>query len=196
MVQRTAKPAVSARVLSYTCVSVIAACAVAAVVLQGRYPISDNALFEYVGRAIARGHSLYRDVWDNKLPGVYYVNALWQKLFGEDYALHAIAETCLAMASVTLFGAVARTFELKTWLPAAAVLAFVLCIILPLNISEGYALPLLLASVLAALQHRPLLCGCAIGLAAAFWLPSVFMTAPFAAFAPACLSTSAAAHLP
>lgn len=152
--------------------------------LQGSYPIADNAMFSYVGRAIVHGHVLYVDVWDNKLPAIYYVNALWQMLFGERYLLHAVAETCVALLSGTLLAQVLRSFGLHDWLPAPIVLLVLLCLVLPLNATEAYALPLLLASILAVRRALPALAGVFVGIASIFWLPAVLMVVPLSLLVP------------
>ena len=48
------------------------------VVKQGR----DSGIFAYTGRVIRDGGLPYRDAWDNKPPGVYYIDALAFVLFG------------------------------------------------------------------------------------------------------------------
>lgn len=166
--------------LTLAYIAVILAGAAAGAVLQGAYPTADNALFEYCGRAIARGYVLYRDVWDNKLPGVYYVNALWQLLFGDRYKLHAIAEVLVALASAGLLIFVMRAFGVGFGAPAAAVLTAFLCIVFPLNTTEAYALPLLLAAILAAYGNSAILSGTFAGVAALFWLPSLLILWPLA----------------
>lgn len=162
----------------------VAVAVVGGLFLQGTYPIADNAMFSYVGRAIAHGHVLYVDVWDNKLPGVYYVNALWQMLFGEQYLLHAIAEICVALLSGTLLALALRDFALHAWLPAPVVLLLLLCLVSPLNTTEAYALPLLLAAILAARRAHPAISGVLVGTASIFWLPSVLMGVPLSLLVP------------
>jgi hypothetical protein len=43
---------------------------------------SDSGLYAYGGQQILLGKLIYRDVWDNKPPGVFYLNALALLLFG------------------------------------------------------------------------------------------------------------------
>jgi len=48
-----------------------------------RYPIGhDEAIFCMVGQGLLRGQAIYRDVWDIKPPGIYFIYALIVKLFG------------------------------------------------------------------------------------------------------------------
>jgi len=161
----------------------ILACFAGALRLQGTYPTADNALFEYCGRAIVRGAALYRDVWDDKLPGVYFVNALWQLLFGSRYILHAAAETLVALLSAALLWLVMRDFEIGMRAPAAALLFAFLCLAFPLNSIEAYALPLLLAATLCA-RISWILTGLFVGAAAGFWIPSLLMLVPLFALFP------------
>ncbi len=174
----------SQRAVRAAWVLLVAIAVIGGLFLQGSSPIADNAMFSYVGRAILHGHVLYVDVWDNKLPGIYYVNALWQMLFGERYLLHAIAETCVALLSGILLALVLRSFGLRDWLPAPVVLLLLLCLVLPLNAAEAYALPLLLASILAVRQPLPALSGVLVGIASIFWLPSVLMVVPLSLLVP------------
>jgi hypothetical protein len=47
-----------------------------------RYPIGhDEAIFCVMGEGLLRGQALYRDVWDIKSPGIYFVYAAIVKLF-------------------------------------------------------------------------------------------------------------------
>jgi hypothetical protein len=175
----------------------IVACAVAAlaaaaagIVLQGRFPVADNAMFEYVGRAIAHGSMLYRDVWDNKLPGIYYVDAVWQFLFGEAYVLHAVAEACVALLSAALLALVMRSFGLASWPLVFAALVTLLCLVSPLNSTESYALPLLLTAILAARRSWIVISGVLVGIASFFWLPSLLTLIPICVVVPPKLRAS------
>ncbi len=42
----------------------------------------DSGIFAYTGKVITEGGLPYADAWDNKLPGVYYIDALAFLLFG------------------------------------------------------------------------------------------------------------------
>lgn len=47
------------------------------------YPIArDQATYCVIGRGLLDGQQLYRDLWDNKPPGIFYVFALIVKIFG------------------------------------------------------------------------------------------------------------------
>jgi hypothetical protein len=157
---------------------------IAGVALQGRFPTSDNAMFEYVGRALTHHRVLYKDVWDNKLPGVYFVDAALQFAFGQNYLLHAVAEICIAFASGTLMATIMRSFGLRAWLPGMTALCALLCTVFPLNSTETYALPLLLAAILAAHRSLPALSGLLIAVATIFWIPSLLTIFPIAMLVP------------
>ncbi len=138
-------------------------------------------MFEYVGRALLHGQALYRDVSDNKLPGVYYLNALWQLLFGEAYKAHAFVEALIAGLSTGLLALVIRNFGLRLWLPASAALMVLLCVAFPLNTTEAYALPLLLGAILAARRSSPIFAAVLVSVACLLWVPSIVMVIPICA---------------
>jgi hypothetical protein len=48
-----------------------------------RYPIGrDQATYCVIGQGLLHGQLLYRDLWDNKPPGIFYVYALIVRIFG------------------------------------------------------------------------------------------------------------------
>jgi 4-amino-4-deoxy-L-arabinose transferase-like glycosyltransferase len=48
-----------------------------------RYPIGrDQATFCLIGQGLLHGQMLYRDLWDNKPPGIFYIYAVIVKVFG------------------------------------------------------------------------------------------------------------------
>ena len=50
-------------------------------IAQGR----DSGIFAYTGWAVSEGAVIYRDVWENKPPGIYFVNALAFMAHQEDH---------------------------------------------------------------------------------------------------------------
>src|SRR5712691_3211454 len=47
------------------------------------YPIGrDQATFCVIGQGLLRGQQLYRDLWDNKPPGIFWLFTLVVKVFG------------------------------------------------------------------------------------------------------------------
>jgi hypothetical protein len=48
-----------------------------------RYPLhTDQATYCVIGQGLLHGQLLYRDLWDNKPPGIFYIYALIVKIFG------------------------------------------------------------------------------------------------------------------
>ncbi len=48
-----------------------------------RFPIGrDEATYAVIGQGLLRGQLLYRDLWDNKPPGIFYIYAAIVKVFG------------------------------------------------------------------------------------------------------------------
>lgn len=52
---------------------------------HNRVDVVDDQLFGYFGWRIAHGAVLYRDVWDNKPPGIYWTNALGFLIGADSY---------------------------------------------------------------------------------------------------------------
>ena len=69
----------------------------------------DQALFVYAGDAIARGKTLYVDVWDVKPPGVFWMYALVTRLPFEPRSIRAF-DLLWALATVTAIYALGRHF--------------------------------------------------------------------------------------
>lgn len=51
-----------------------------------RFDVVDDQMFGYFGWRIAHGGTVYLDVWDNKPPGIYWMNALGFLVGGDSYA--------------------------------------------------------------------------------------------------------------
>jgi len=148
-------------------------------------PILDSAEFEYIGRAIVHGTRLYSDVWDNKLPSVYLINALMQVAFGSAYAWHRAAEICVALGTLLLFAAVLHLEGVKKWAVGTFVLAAALFIVMvrsasELNLTEFYATFLIVLAIYFGLRNVPEWSGVALLCAATFWLPSILVVLPLA----------------
>ena len=143
-------------------------------------PTASAAFYEYVGHALIGGKTLYRDVWDNKLPSIYYLNALWQLLFGSRYVLHWAVEAGVLLATVGLFAAFARREGIALWGPATFIVALFLSLppLRHFNYTESYASALIMLALVAAQRDAPIASGLALTLAATFWLPAVFEAAP------------------
>ncbi|MBI2842527.1 MAG: glycosyltransferase family 39 protein [Armatimonadetes bacterium] len=70
----------------------------------------DSGTFAYGGWRILHGGLPYADFWDNKLPGVFYINALAIALFGATTRGLALFQTLYGAATALAFFAVARRF--------------------------------------------------------------------------------------
>ena len=76
-----------------------------------RVDIVDDQMFGYFGWRVAHGAILYEDVWDNKPPGIYWINALGFVLGGDSYGgvvflcavAVAVALTCFFIISASIF---------------------------------------------------------------------------------------------
>jgi hypothetical protein len=139
-------------------------------------PFSDDALFEYYGQAIAHGSRLYVDLWDNKLPDVYLVNAALQSLFDSHYVLHAVAQAAFDAASVLLFAFILRRNAVALWVPATLAFSVFVGILPPsFNTVENFALPFQLLAVALWSDGRRVAAGAALAIAATFWIPGAVL---------------------
>ena len=77
-----------------------------------RYPIGrDQATFCVIGQGLLRGQLLYRDLWDNKPPGIFYIYALIVKIFGPVmWGVGAVDIIWLLAISVCIFYFARRSF--------------------------------------------------------------------------------------
>lgn len=154
-------------------------------VLHAHVPVGDNAMFEFGGRAIVDGRMLYRDVWDNKLPGVFLINALWWRLSGGSYAWHAAAEILFIVGISILVGVVTRGFGCTRALFATALSALMLCVVSPqINTTETYALLPILFAIASAQRGRGILSGVSVAIATMFWIPSILIVGMLAVYRP------------
>jgi hypothetical protein len=148
--------------------------AVGAGIVFYHIPIGSAGFFEYAGRSILEGKILYRDLWDNKLPSVYYLNALWQLLFGSRYVLHWLAQLGVLLTTLILFATFARGERVRHW--GAATLAVSVLLSLPplqhFGYTEPYALPFIMAALVAAQRRADVASGVFLCAAATFWIPS------------------------
>src|ERR1700691_4579104 len=77
-----------------------------------RYPIGrDQATFCVIGQGLLRGQLLYRDLWDNKPPGIFYIYALIVKIFGPVmWGVGAVDIIWLLVISLCIFYFARRSF--------------------------------------------------------------------------------------
>jgi uncharacterized membrane protein YccF (DUF307 family) len=144
------------------------------VVTGPHFPMADSAFFEYVGRALFHGHHLYTDLWDNKLPSIYLINALWWLLFGDNYQLHVIAEAIVNLVTIVTFAAIMRKLRVDRWASATLVFSsFYLFVGGPPNQTEHYATPLILIGILFSICGFQIPAAFALIAASTFWIPSI-----------------------
>lgn len=76
-----------------------------------RDDVVDDQMFAYYGWRIADGATVYLDVWDNKPPGIYWINALAMFASGGSYAgVVAACSLALAISFVSFFIACASIY--------------------------------------------------------------------------------------
>lgn len=90
-----------------------------------RVDVVDDQMFAYFGWRIAHGGTVYVDVWDNKPPGIYWVNALGMWLGGDHYlGIIALCVVALILVHVAYFIICDTCFFRGTAALATVLLAF------------------------------------------------------------------------
>lgn len=122
----------------------------------------DSGIFAYTGLVIREGGRPYVDAWDNKLPGVYFIDALAFAVFGSNrWALWLVENLTLFFTAVVLIWLLRQVYKQRAevWIGALVLvlLARHPALINDTNYTEPYALlPQII--VLAAgyqLLHKP-----------------------------------------
>ena len=80
----------------------------------------DAGAFQYVGWQFLEGKSLYADVWDHKPPGVFYVIASSQAIFGSTRAILGVEYLITVMFIVIIYFLLKRHFSL--WITTSSTL--------------------------------------------------------------------------
>jgi len=156
-----------------------AAAIVLAVVKSPAFPVNDPALFEYFGRAMIHGKTLYVDVVDNKLPGIYVVNAFWQRLFGAQYFSHVLAEAAVAAATLLFFALLLRRAGVERWALGTCLFAWTWLIAFPqFNFTQHYAVFFMVLGLYLHFRGWDEFGGMAVALGATFWLPGALAGVP------------------
>jgi hypothetical protein len=92
-----------------------------------RSNIVDSDLFAYYGWCVAQGARPYLDVWDNKPPGIWWINAAAIRLAEPGAAADLLLGSTALLVTLAAFVGIARTaFHRSVLLPAALVGAVVL----------------------------------------------------------------------
>jgi len=129
---------------------------VVAILLPNAYvwPNRDSGVFLYAGQRILGGEIPYRDFWDHKPPGIFYLNALGLVIGGgSPWGVWIVECASLFLATVLsycilrkVFGTIPAVVGTTSWLGILPV---------PLdtgNYTEEYALPFQFLIILACLQ--------------------------------------------
>lgn len=149
-----------ARIITTAILASLAAFALA-VLLPGspaypRNPERDSGVFLYVASRILEGDIPYRDLWDHKPPGVFYVDALalalgqgsWWAVWGMELLFVLFAAGCAYFVCLR-YGRLSAAFSTVAWLAAAGPLA------IGGNQTEGYALAMQFAAYAIWSGRRP-----------------------------------------
>jgi hypothetical protein len=101
--------------------------ALSQVIAYWRTDVVDDQMFGYYGWRIAHGAAAYLDVWDNKPPGIYWINALGM-LIGRDsyFGVIALCVAALVVAHVAFFVIAASVFHRGAAALATILLSFYL----------------------------------------------------------------------
>jgi len=143
------------------------------------FPVNDPALFEYFGWAMLHGQRLYADLLDVKLPSIFLVNLLWQRLFGENYPLHVYAGGALNAAAIALFALLLRRWKSDAW--ALGTFLFAVAFNLPFpefDYTQHYAVFFIVLGLYLSACGRNLWAGAALALATTFWFPAALTAIP------------------
>jgi hypothetical protein len=105
----------------------------------------DSGIFAYTGMVIANGGLPYQDAWDNKLPGVYLIDAFAFIIFGTNrWALWLIENFALALAGLVIFRLLAQVYRDRTEAWGGTLIVILLArhpgLVSDVNFTEPYAL--------------------------------------------------------
>lgn len=105
----------------------------------------DSGIFAYTGKVILEGGQPYSDAWDNKLPGVYLIDAFAFVLFGTNrWALWLIENITLVLAGLVMFWLLQQLYRNRAEAWIGTVILVVLArhpgLVSDVNFTEPYAL--------------------------------------------------------
>src|SRR5438552_2689112 len=92
------------------------------------YWYGDEGIYQAIGLALRNGEVLYRDIWDNKTPALYYLYAI----LGSDQFLTKLASLIFGIVGITFFYLLARKLFLKSWVYRTSTFIFALFFGLPI----------------------------------------------------------------
>lgn len=86
--------------------------ALSQIIAVWRTDVVDDQMFAYYGWRIAHGATVYLDVWDNKPPGIYWINAIGMLVGrGSYYGVVAMCVLALIVAHAAFFVAAASVYS-------------------------------------------------------------------------------------
>jgi len=105
----------------------------------------DSGIFAYTGKVILEGGQPYSDAWDNKLPGVYLIDALAFVLFGTNrWALWLIENITLVLAGLVMFWLLQQLYRNRAEAWMGTIILVILArhpgLVSDVNFTEPYAL--------------------------------------------------------
>lgn len=143
-----------------------------------RYPVFvsdsniDASFFGYAGELVRRGGVPYLSFWDHKPPLIFYIDAAALALSGgRVWGLWMASLVTVLGAMLLAYRALRLAFGVAPALLGLTVFVAAMSRVLPVNMTEGYALPLVWGTVLLTvsvsttgrLNRQPLACGAALG---------------------------------
>lgn len=124
--------------------------------IAGLGPDRDSGIFLYVGQQLLNGQALYRDLFDNKGPLVYLVNALGLAVSGGSmWGVYLLGISLLCLAVVLTFLGFQRRFGFQAGAAAALYCALLLGVFALGNMAEGYLWLTQLAALYLLTRWRP-----------------------------------------
>jgi len=124
--------------------------------ITGLAPDRDSGIFLYVGQQLLHGQTLYRDLFDNKGPLVYVVNALGLAVGGGSlWGVYVLGIVLLCGAVVLTYLGFQRRFGFRAGAAAALYCALLLGVFVPGNMPEGYVWLTQLAALFLLTWWRP-----------------------------------------
>ncbi len=124
------------------CIAAIAVLSLSAPISKYRFPWNDSAIFAYIGRQILNGKILYTQIFDNKPPLIFFMNA-FGLLFDRNsfWGVWVLELGSLLASSIIIFNVIKRLFGI---MPAfVAIVAGVFNLVIPFqrgNLTEEYAI--------------------------------------------------------
>ena len=126
------------------------------------YPNTDSGIFLYMGQQILNGSILYRDLWDNKGPVLYYINALALLIGGGSiWGLYFIEFLSLLIAVAMGYLVMEKAFSRIPAIFASIIWPLALFYVGGIdsangggNFTEEYALPFSFAALYLFLRSR------------------------------------------